>query len=65
MRYKKLIIIAVVILLIVFVGSKIVSISVSSPADNQQSVDDHSHDHPDQEKSSQVTVWDDRFEIFM
>jgi RND family efflux transporter MFP subunit len=65
MNYKKLIIMVIVVFVLVFVGSIIVSTSVSSPADNQHSIDDHSHDHPDQEKSSQVTVWTDQFEIFV
>lgn len=57
MKYKKLIVLAGVLLLVIFAGSKIISTSDSDHG--------HGHDDHDQEKSSQVTVWDDRFEIFM
>ncbi|MHC4464253.1 MAG: hypothetical protein ACYS30_22915 [Planctomycetota bacterium] len=52
MRYRKLVILAVVLLVGIFalVISRLGS--------------DHAHEHED-EKSSQVTVWGDRFEIFL
>ena len=33
--------------------------------DESEAHDDHDHDRHDQQNSSKVTVWDDRFEIFM
>jgi hypothetical protein len=65
MNYKKLIIIAVVILVAVFAGSKIVSTSDSGHAHNEYGGHGHDHAHDDQGKTSQVTVWGDRFEIFL
>jgi RND family efflux transporter MFP subunit len=59
MKYKKLIVLAGVLLVVVFAGSKIIS---PSESDNGHG---DSHDDHGQAKSSQVTVWDDRFEIFM
>ncbi len=56
MNYKKLLIIAVVILAVIFAGSKILFDSGYSQ---------NEHDHLDEGKSSQVTVWGDRFEIFL
>ena len=58
MNYKKLLIIAVVILAVIFAGSKIFSMFDSGYSLNEP-------DHQDQGKSSQVTVWGDRFEIFL
>ncbi|MHC4647752.1 MAG: efflux RND transporter periplasmic adaptor subunit, partial [Planctomycetota bacterium] len=54
MKYKQSIVLAGVVLLVIFVGSQIISTSDS----------DHGHG-PAQEKSSQVTVWTDRFEVFL
>jgi RND family efflux transporter MFP subunit len=62
MKYKKLIIMAVVILAILFAGWKIVS-TYSNVVNNEPS--GHGHDHSSEGKSSQVTVWGERFEIFM
>ena len=65
MKYTKLIIIAVVILAIVFAGWKIVSTHDSNHVQNEQLDDGHGHEHSSEGKSSQVTVWGDRFEIFL
>jgi RND family efflux transporter MFP subunit len=65
MKHTKLIIIAVVILAIVFSGWKIVSKYNSNDVQNEQLDDGHGHDHSSEGKSSQITVWDDRFEIFL
>ncbi len=67
MKYKKLLILACVLLLAVFVGSKIISSSDSGHGHGGDTHEDHSgHGHGDSdEKSSQVTVWTDRFEVFL
>lgn len=65
MNYKKLIITTVVILAIVFAGSKIVSTYDSNHVQNEQLDDGHGHDPSDEGKSSQVTVWGESFEIFL
>ncbi|MHC4172656.1 MAG: efflux RND transporter periplasmic adaptor subunit [Planctomycetota bacterium] len=65
MNYKKLIIIAVVILVVIFAGSKIVSTSDSDHDHIEQYGHEHDDAHDHQEKSSQVTIWGDRFEIFL
>jgi len=63
MKYKKLIVLAGVLLVIIFAGLKIISTSDSDHGHGHTEID--VHDDHGQEKSSQVTVWDDRFEIFM
>ncbi|MCP4262102.1 MAG: efflux RND transporter periplasmic adaptor subunit [Planctomycetes bacterium] len=63
MDYKKIIITAVVILAIVFTGSTIVLTRDSKDVNIEPS--GHGHDHSDEGKSSQVTVWGGRFEIFL
>ncbi|MHC4388300.1 MAG: efflux RND transporter periplasmic adaptor subunit [Planctomycetota bacterium] len=65
MKYKKLIVLAVVLLVVVFVGSKIVSTSDSDHNHNEDRSHGHAHDGHGQQKSSQVTVWSDRFEVFL
>jgi multidrug efflux pump subunit AcrA (membrane-fusion protein) len=70
MKYKKLIILAGALLLVIFAGSKIISTSDLDHGHGHTEVDvheDHSgHGHgPSQEKSSQVTVWTDRLEVFL
>ncbi|MHC4558579.1 MAG: efflux RND transporter periplasmic adaptor subunit [Planctomycetota bacterium] len=62
MNYKKLIIMAVVILAVVVAGWKIVS---TYDSNNEQLDDGYGHDHLDEGKSSQVTVWGESFEIFL
>ena len=54
MNYKKLLIIAVVILVVIFAGSKIVSTSDSDHDHNEQLGNEHGHGHLDDGKSSQV-----------
>ncbi len=54
MNYKKLLIIAVVILVVIFAGSKIVSTSDSDHDHNEQLGNEHGHDRLDDGKSSQV-----------
>jgi hypothetical protein len=65
MKYNKLIVLAVVLLVVVFVGSKIVSTSDSDHNHNEDRSHGHAHDGHGQQKSSQVTVWSDRFEVFL
>ncbi len=70
MKYKKLLILAGVLLLVIFAGSKIILSSDSSHGHGDTQVDaheDHSgHGHgASDEKSSAVTVWTDRFEVFL
>ena len=65
MKYTKLIITTVVILAISFAGWKIVSTYDSNHVQNEQLDDGHGHEHSSEEKSSQVTVWGNRFEIFL
>ncbi len=65
MNYKKFIITAVVILAIVCAGWKIVSTYDSNHVQNEQLDDGHGHEHSGEGKSSQVTVWGERFEIFL
>lgn len=63
MKYKKLIVSACVLLLVIIAGSRIIwtHTAVDAPDDHSG----HGHGDQGQGKSSQVTVWDDRFEIFM
>jgi multidrug efflux pump subunit AcrA (membrane-fusion protein) len=63
MKYTKLIITTVVILAIAFAGWKIVSTYDSNDVNTESS--GHGHDHSSEGKSSQVTVWGERFEIFL
>ena len=77
MKYKKLIVLAGVFLVIIFTGLKVISTSDSDHAldeghghtevdiHDDHSSHGHGNDDHGQEKSSQVTVWDDRFEIFI
>ncbi|MHC4097577.1 MAG: efflux RND transporter periplasmic adaptor subunit [Planctomycetota bacterium] len=67
MKYKKVIVLAGVLLLVIFAGSKIVSRFDSDYGRDHAVQDDHSgHAHgASDEKSSQVTVWTDRFEVFL
>jgi len=76
MKYKKLIVLAGVLLVIIFAGSKILLTSDSDHGHDEghghtevdahdDHLDEHGHDEHDQQKSSQVTVWDDRYEIFL
>ena len=68
MKYTKLLVMACVLLVVVFAGAKIVSTSDSGHGHAHTAADDqgvHGHSHGGDEKSSQVTVWGDRFEIFM
>jgi multidrug efflux pump subunit AcrA (membrane-fusion protein) len=63
MKYTKLIVTAVVILAVVFAGWKIVSTKESNQVQNEPS--GHGHEHSSEGKSSQITVWGERFEIFL
>ncbi|MHC4532956.1 MAG: efflux RND transporter periplasmic adaptor subunit [Planctomycetota bacterium] len=63
MKYTKLIITIVVILAIAFAGWKIVSTYDSNDVNTESS--GHGHVHSSEGKSYQVTVWGDRFEIFL
>jgi len=68
MNYRKFIISAGVLLVIVFLGLRMFSTfdsNASSNAHDDQHLDEHGHDDHEQEKSSQVTVWSGRFEIFL
>jgi RND family efflux transporter MFP subunit len=60
MKYRKLIILAGVLSAIIFAGSKIVSTS-----DSSRDHSGHGHGGHDVGRSSQVTVWSERFEIFL
>ena len=60
MKYRKLVILAIAVLGAIFAGSKIVS-----TFDSGHNHDEHDHGQHNQEKSSQVTVWSDRFEVFL
>ena len=63
MKYTKLMITTVVILAIAFAGWKIVSTYDSNDVNAESS--GHGHEHSSEGKSSQVTVWGERFEIFL
>jgi len=58
MNYRKYIVFAGVLLVIVFLGLRMFSTFDSSASSN-------AHDDHEQKKSSQVTVWSGRFEIFL
>jgi hypothetical protein len=65
MKYRKLIILAIAVLAAVFAGSRLVSTSDSDDTHYQDASHDHGHDGRHPQKSAQVTVWSDRFEIFL
>jgi len=65
MNYKKMIIMTAVVLVMVFGIFGIVLTRDSGHVHGEQLGQGHSHDHTEEGKSSQITVWDDRFEIFL
>ncbi|MHC4617796.1 MAG: efflux RND transporter periplasmic adaptor subunit [Planctomycetota bacterium] len=65
MKYRKLIILAIAVLAAAYAGSRIVSTSDSDSTRHEDAGHGHAHGGQHGRKSAQVTVWSDRFEVFL
>ncbi|MDY6972792.1 MAG: efflux RND transporter periplasmic adaptor subunit [Thermodesulfobacteriota bacterium] len=68
MKYRKFIVFAGVLFVVVLLGLRMFStldLKASINSHDDLHHDEHGHDDHKQEKSSQVTVWSGRFEIFL
>ncbi|MHC4478581.1 MAG: hypothetical protein ACYTEL_23335 [Planctomycetota bacterium] len=65
MKHRILILLALVLLAVVFAGSKIISTSDPEHDHSGHGAHGHAHDNHGLQESSQVTVWSRRFEVFL